>query len=178
MKSFAESLHVTRCSNAGFFAGDLFFESFAIPFPVPRDNCGLSIPTPLENWHQYVAFYKWSETHIEPVGFCNWIRYGDVYLEGGMCVKRNFYRRLPRDHWDACRADGGVAQMVMQAAALDLVDCAAWFGYCGDKKAAIVDARVGYVPTRHKFLIVKWFTQLADAEKRSLEDRIAAIGPF
>jgi hypothetical protein len=178
MKSFAESLHVARFSNAEFFAGSLFYESFAIPFPVPRDSCGLSIPTPPENWHQYVAFYKWSHASIEPVGFCNWIRYGDVYLEGGMCVKRNFYRRLSRDHWDACRAGGGVAQMIMEAAARDLDDCSAWFGYCGDKKASIVDARVGYVPTRYKYLIVKWFSQLAEAEKRTLEDKIAAIGAF
>src|SRR6266436_2789196 len=108
MKSFAESLHVARFPNAEFFAGHLFYESFAIPFPVPRDNCGLSIPTPPENWHQYVAFYKWPDASIEPVGFCNWIRYGDVYLEGGMCVRRSFYRRLARDHWEACRAGGGV----------------------------------------------------------------------
>ena len=178
MKSFTESLHVARFSNAEFFARDLFYDSFALPFPVPRDNCGLSIPTPPENWHQYVAFYKWSDASIEAVGFCNWIRHGDVYLEGGMCVQRRFYRRLSRDHWEACRASGGVAQMIMEKAARDLTDCVAWFGYCGDKRAAIVDARVGYLPTRYKYLIVKWFSQLVEAEKRILEDKIAAIGAF
>ncbi len=109
------------------------------PFPVPRDNCGLSIPTPPENWRQYVAFYKWPDGAIEAVGFCNWIKYGEVYLEGGMCVRRNFYRRLPRQHWDACKDSGGLAQIIMESAARELTDCSAWFGYCGDKKAMLVE---------------------------------------
>ncbi len=178
MRSFAESLHVTRFSNAEFFASDLFYESFAIPFPIPRDNCGLSIPTPPEHWHQYVAFYKWPDASIEPVGFCNWIRYENVYLEGGLCVKRGFYRRLSREHWQACLAAGGLAQIMMESAARELNDCPAWFGYCGDRKSYIVTRRVGYEQTRHKYLIVKWFVPLAEADMRALEDKISAIGAF
>jgi hypothetical protein len=178
LPTFAESFAVIGQRNAELFAAGLFVESFAVPFPRPRDNCGLPISTPPENWRQYVAFYKWSDTHFEPIGFCNWIRYGTVYLEGGMCVRRNFYRRLPRDHWEQCRAAGGVAQLMMEKAAVDLNDCDAWFGYCGDKKASIVDARVGYVPTRHKYLIAKWFRELREEEKRALEDKMSEIGPF
>ena len=176
--SFIDALHIDRFDNAQFFATELWFESFASDFPVPRDNCGLSIPTPAANWHQFVAFYKWNASQIEPVGFCNWIRHDDVYLEGGMCVRRNFYRRLPRDHWNECRSRGGVAQLLMEAAAQRLNDCPAWFGYCGDRKAFIVDARVGYVPTRHRYLIVKWFRTLPVADQERLVDKIAAIGPF
>jgi len=176
--NFAASFHVERFGNAQFFAAELFRESFAIDFPVPRENSGLPIPTPPANWHHFVAFYKWDSSHIEPVGFCNWIRYDDVYLEGGMCVKRNFYRRLPRDHWIECRARGGVAQLVMESAAECLNDLSAWFGYCGDKKAAIVDARVGYVPTKYRYLIVKWFRALALPEQERLIQKIAEIGPF
>jgi len=178
MRSFSESIHVAGFANAEFFAAGLFYESFSLHFPVPRDNCGLSIPTPAENWRQYVAFYKWPDDTIEPVGFCNWIRYGDVYLEGGMCVRRNFYRRLPRQHWDACKDAGGVAQIIMESAARELTDCIAWFGYCGDKKALVVDLRVGYEPTHHKYLIVKWFAELSDDDKRRTIDSIAGIGPF
>jgi len=68
--------------------------------------------------------------------------------------------------------------MIMEKAARDLNDCVAWFGYCGDKRAAIVDARVGYLPTRFKYLIVKWFSDLPADQKRALEDKIGAIGPF
>ena len=178
MTSFIDAIHIERFDNAQYFAAELFFESFAAAFPVPGEHRGLSIPAPAANWHQFVAFYKWNASHLEPVGFCNWIRYDDVYLEGGMCVKRDFYRRLPKEQWRDCRARGGVAQLLMEAAAKRLNDCPAWFGFCGDKKAAIVDARVGYVPTRHRYLIVKWFRALPDAEQARLIEKIAAIGPF
>jgi hypothetical protein len=178
MKSFDESLHVSFFANAQYFAANLFYESFRSAFPVPREDAGLSIPTPPENWRQEVAFYKWSEEHIEPVGFCNWIRFADCYLCGGMCVRRDFYRRLPREHWTACRDRGGVAQIMLEIAFRNLTDCLAWFGYCGDKKAYRVDIRAGYQPTRHKHLIVNWNADLCETEKRALEDRLAAIGPF
>jgi hypothetical protein len=178
MTTFLESIAIERFDNAEFYAAALFRECFAAAFPVPRDDCGLSIPTPPANWHQYVAFYKWSPAHLEPVGFCNWIRYDDVYLEGGMCVKRGFYRRLPRAQWRECRTRGGVAQLLMEGAARRLDDGAAWFGYCGDKQAFLVDTRVGYQPTRHRHLIVKWFRRLPVDEQQRLIDKVAAIGPF
>jgi hypothetical protein len=178
MKSFDESLHIAFFGNAQFYAAKLFDESFAIPFPIPRDNAGLSIPTPPENWRQEVAFYKWSEMHIEPVGFCNWIRYSNCYLCGGMCVRSDFYRRLPKEHWIACRERGGVAQIMLETAFSQLTDCQAWFGYCGDKKAYIVDLRAGFQPTRHQYIIVKWNGGPTETQKRELEDRIAGIGPF
>lgn len=178
MKSFDDSLQVSFFRNAQYFAADLFYESFALPFPVPRENAGLSIPTPPANWWQEVAFYRWSATHLEPVGFCNWIRYADCYLCGGMCVRNNFYRRLSREHWAACRERGGVAQIILETAFRELTDCVAWFGYCGDKKAYVVDIRAGYQPTRHPYVIVKWNSDLTDAQRRDLEDRIAGIGPF
>ena len=178
MKSFSSSLEVSFYPNAKDFAADLFYESFKLPFPVPRDNAGLSIPTPPENWRQEVAFYTWPDGRTEAVGFCNWIRHDDCYLCGGMCVRGSFYRRLPREHWEACRERGGIAQIVLETAFATLTDCTAWFGYCGDRKAYIVDLRAGYQPTRHRYLIVKWNAALSEDEKRALEDRFAAIGPF
>ncbi|HTS22292.1 MAG TPA: hypothetical protein VMN79_10840 [Casimicrobiaceae bacterium] len=178
MTAFESSFNVSFFPNAEFFAADLFYESFRTPFPVPREHAGLSIPTPPESWKQEVAFYKWPDEHIEVVGFCNWIRHADCYLCGGMCVRSSFYRRLPREHWVACRARGGVAQIVLETAFSTLTDCVAWFGYCGDRKAYIVDIRAGYQPTRHRYLIVKWNASLDATGQRALEDRLAAIGPF
>lgn len=178
MKRFEESLHVAFFGNARHFAEELFYESFRLPFPVPRENAGLSIPTPAENWRQEVAFYRWPDGRLEAVGFCNWIRHEECYLCGGMCARASFYRRLPRGHWTACRDRGGIAQIMLETAFATLTDCRAWFGYCGDKKAYIVDIRSGYQPTRHRHLIVKWNGELPEADKRALEDRIAAIGPF
>jgi len=165
-------------SEAPKLAGGLFRESFGAEFPVPRLHAGLTIPTPPENWRQYVARYRWPDGTEETVGFCNWIKHGDVYLEGGMCVQKTFYRRMPREHFRECQAQGGLAQMMMTAAARELTDCVAWFGYCGDAKALAVDLRAGYVETHRKYVIVKWFKPLPEQERTALIDSIAAIGPF
>ena len=95
-----------------------------------------------------------------------------------MCVKRGFYRRLPKEHWEPCKSSGGIAQMMMEEASKELNDCVAWFGHCGDKKAFEVDKRVGYVPTHHQHLIVKWFTKPSESRQDELIDSIAKIGPF
>ena len=178
MNTLDQDLRIVGLANAAELAGDLFFECFHLPFPVPRDNCGLPIPTPPESWRQYVALYRWPDGTEETVGFCNWIRHGEVYLEGGMCVRGYFYRRLPKEQYRECAARGGLAQMMMEAAATRLNDCKAWFGYCGDAKALAVDLRFGYEPTTHPMLIAKWFQPVDDAEKARLVESIARIGPF
>jgi hypothetical protein len=167
MRSFVDSFHVVGMRNAKFFAEDLFRESFASEFPVPPEASNPSISTPRADWHQYVAFYKWSEANIEPVGFCNWIQHGDVYLEGGMCLRRNFYRRFPAPHWGECKRRGGVAQIMMETAAQKLDDCVAWFGRCGDKRAQLVLTRFGYQPTDRRYVIVKWFRDACRAQART-----------
>ena len=171
-----------RIYNAGkdapSLASELFRESFGVEFPVPRTHAGLSIPTPPENWRQYVARYRWPDGSEETVGFCNWIKHHDVYLEGGMCVRKNFYRRLPREHFREIQSRGGLAQMMMETAARELDDCVAWFGYCGDAKALAVDLRAGYVTTDHPYLIVKWFRPLPPSAQKDLIDSMFRIGPF
>ncbi|MEP7183084.1 MAG: hypothetical protein ABI886_12950 [Betaproteobacteria bacterium] len=178
MTGFDASLWVGPLRHAEFFATDLFDEGFRAAFPVPRDNCGLSIPTPPSNWRQYCALYKWPNGRIETVGFCNWIRHDDVYLLGGIVARRNFYRRLPADHWARCRERGGVAQILAETGAAELTDCSAWFGYTGDRKSSLLSLRVDFQPTPHRYLIVKWFATLAPDAQARLFDRIAAIGPF
>jgi len=178
MSRFADHLRIFDAGNAERYASGLFRECFHAAFPVPRENAGLSIPTPPASWRQYVALYHWPGSGEETVGFCNWIKHGEVYLEGGMCVRKSFYRRLPKDQFRECNEAGGVAQLMMEHAARELTDCKAWFGFCGDAKAMAVDLRVGYVPTRHQHLIVKWFRDLPEAEREALVDSVAAIGPF
>ncbi|HXX82848.1 MAG TPA: hypothetical protein VEN29_02570 [Casimicrobiaceae bacterium] len=173
-----ERLAVMRVPNAGFFATKLFFDSFAQPFPIPRDNCGLPIPTPPTAWRQYVALYHWPDDRVETVGFCNWIRFNDVYLEGGLCVRPGFYRRLPSTQFADCAGRGGIAQIMMDSASRELNDCHAWFGYVGDKKSNVVCARAGFVPTGRKYLIAKWFGNIPDAQKSRLIEMVAPIGPF
>jgi hypothetical protein len=176
--SFKDALAIMEVSDAGFLIGDLFEVSFGAPFPRPRDDCGLPIPTPPENWHQFVALYRWPDGRFEAVGFCNWIRYGTVYLEGGLCVRTGFYRRIPDNHFQECSGAGGVAQLMMEAGADKLSDCEAWFGFCGDKKAYRVGIRVGYRRLESPGLIVKWFKNVPEARQKDLEAMVAKIGPF
>jgi hypothetical protein len=177
MTGLDDALRIFDARNAESFARELFENRFKAPFPVPRDGV-LPIPTPPERWHQYVAVYAGPGGGTETIGFCNWIRYGDVYLEGGMCVLESAYRRMPVEHFRAVRERGGIAQMMMARAAAELNDAAAWFGYCGDAKAMAVDLRAGYVRTPHPYLIVKWFRDLPDTERQRLIASIAEIGPF
>jgi hypothetical protein len=173
----AKRLQIFRTEEAAALAGDLFRDRFNSPFPVPHDG-GLAIPTPPADWRQYVAVYRWPGGREETVGFCNYIKHGDVYLEGGLCVREAFYRRLPREEFRDIRERGGVAQMMMAHAARELTDCKAWFGHCGDVKAMAAGLRSGYERTHQPHIIVKWFADLPAAERRRLIDSIAAIGAF
>jgi hypothetical protein len=176
--TFDDRVVVQGFADAQFFASGLFRQCFGADFPVPREHAGLPFATPPENWRQYVAFYKWPDERIEAVGFCNWLRHENVYLCGGMCASPTFYRRLPREHWKRCRQRGGVAQMLLETGFRELVDCAAWFGYCGDRKAHIVDIRSGFEPTRYPYLLARWRPGVPINERNRLEEKIAAIGPF
>ena len=173
-----ESTCVLGMRDASFFATDLFFEAFGQAFPKPQTTTRLSIQTPRDSWYQYVAFYKWSETNVEPVAFVNFIRHGDVYLEGGLCARRNFYRRLSPDHWRECKARGGIVQMLLEHAMRERDDADAWFGHTSIKPAFVVSERLGFERTRYPYLIVKWFRELPEARKREIEAQIDAIGSF
>jgi hypothetical protein len=178
MSSFRESLKVFESKQAAHFASALFRESFGGDFPVPCAYRILETMIQPEDWRQYVAVYTWPDGTEECVGFCNWIKYKDVYLEGGLAVRRSFYRRLDKPAFAECSKRGGVAQIIMETAATGLTDCVAWFGYCGDAKALQVDMRVGYVQIDHPFLIVKWMKPLDEASRHRWIDDVAGIGPF
>ncbi len=178
MTAFDEALRVLKTGDAARYASDLFRESFNSAFPQPAEFRILETVIQPCDWHQYVALYTWPDGTEECVGFCNWIRYKDVYLEGGLTVKRNFYRRLPKAHFSQCAARGGVAQIMMEAGARDLDDAAAWFGYVGDAMSLRVTARVGYVRTSHPYLIAKWFRDLPADQRQAWVDEITRIGTF
>ncbi|MEO8740823.1 MAG: hypothetical protein ABI537_14120 [Casimicrobiaceae bacterium] len=170
--AFAECFSVQRFANARYFAGPLFEESFRAPFPDPPGDPGA------QSWAQFVAFYRWNEDRIEPVGFCNYWPLEELWLGGGLCVRKSFYRRLPGSRFEECRAAGGVAQLMMEHAARELADCEALFAYCGDARSLRVCTRVGYEATPRRHVIAKWFRKIADERKTRLIERVSALGPF
>ena len=178
MRTFSESLKVFESKDAASYAGALFQESFNRAFPVPVAYRLLDTEISPKDWRQFVAIYTWPDGSEECVGFCNWIKYKDVYLGGGLAVQKNFYRRLTKPEFTECSARGGIAQIVMETAFAQLTDCAANFGYCGDLKALRVDLRAGYVQTDHPHLLVKWMRELSPTEQQAWIDDVKRIGPF
>lgn len=178
MTEFDDALKVFETRDAARYAGELFQESFNSAFPVPAAYRILETQIQPQDWHQYVAIYTWPDGIEECVGFCNWIKYKDVYLGGGLAVQKNFYRRLTKPHFAECSARGGIAQIVMDTAIAQLTDCVANFGYCGDLKALRVDLRAGYVQTEHPHLLVKWMRALSEPEKQMWIEDVTRIGPF
>jgi hypothetical protein len=170
-QTFKERFHVQRFDNAAYFAGPLFQAIFQQSFPNPPPDASPS-------WAQYVAFFRWDEDQIEPVGFCNFLPHENLWLEGGLCVRRNFYARLPPGLAEECRATGGVAQLIMEVAAKELDDCTAWFAYVGDVQSLKVCMRCGYEATNRKYVIAKWFREHSPEDKTALIERVAALGPF
>ena len=176
--AFDQCLTLRMEQDATALAGGLFRESFGMDFPTPRPIRFGTVQTLPADWRQAVALYRWPDGREECVGFANWIKFRNVYLGGALCVKSDFYRRLPRDQYRECRRRGGIAQIVMEFGDRMLTDCDGWFGYCGDTKAFRVDSRVGFVATRHPLIIAKWVKPLPEAQKNALIDEVATVGPF
>jgi len=167
---------MTRDATA--LASELFRARFRQPFPSPVAHGKFAFATRADDWWQVVAQYEWPDGKRETVGFCNWVRYGETYLAGGLCVRESFYRRLPRADFAECRRRGGVAQIVLEVSRRALTDAKALFGYVGDRKSMAVSLRCGYERTAHPHLIVNWTQALAPDEKARLIAAVAAIGPF
>jgi hypothetical protein len=178
MPTFRDCLNVFQSTDAAHYASSLFNESFNLAFPPPTAFRILDTEIRPEDWHQFIATYRWLDGSEECVGFCNWIKYKDVYLGGGLAVKKNFYRRLSKENFAECSHLGGVAQIVMETAAQQLTDCAAWFAYVGDAKSMRVVARVGYVPTEYPHLLVIWRRALSELEQRRWLEEVHRIGAF
>lgn len=177
-QTLSECLTLRMERNAAEIAGELFRESFSGNFPQPREvRLGEFVIRP-EDWWQAIALYRWPDGREECVGFTNWIKFQTIYLCGALCVKKNFYRRLPRDHFRECRQRGGVAQMVMEFGDATLPPADGWFGHCGDTMAYRVDVRVGFEPTEHPFLIAKWTRPVPAERKQQLTEAVRAIGAF
>jgi len=175
---FGERLRLVMTRDATALAADLFRARFRKPFPTPHDRGTLPFATPVDDWWQIVAQYDWPDGRRETVGFCNWVRYGETYLAGGLCVRESFYRRLPKADFTECRRRGGIAQIILNVSRRALTDAKALFGYVGDKKSMAVSLRCGYERTEHPHLIVNWVQDLDPEDKARLVGAVAAIGPF
>jgi hypothetical protein len=165
------------------FASQLVMDAFGAPtFCTPPDRA----PGELQSWFQYVAFYRWSAQHLEPVCFANFIRHptdaGDALLCGAVCTRADVYRRVDAASRRQISEAGGLyyaLSLFAHAHMAEALQMPAIFGYCGDLQAWNVNQRAGFERVDgHPYLIVKWMRPLPHADQAILIESVKARGPF
>ena len=97
---------------------------------------------------------------------------------GGLVIDERLYRRMESRHRRVVKASGGIAEILLRAAMVELADAAAIWGYVGDLLSEKVNVRVGLRRTAHRYLMVHWSKPLAQEDKDQRLARVAALGPF
>jgi hypothetical protein len=118
------------------------------------------------------------DRHPRVVAYTHQRALDELYLAGGMCVDERAYRLFPKWLFDAVKAEGGLATIVMRASFGALGDAPACFGHVGEPRARQADLRAGFVDTGRPDLMVYWRRDLDEAEKRRLVTKVEAHGPF
>jgi hypothetical protein len=157
-------IRVERVNNAEFYVGDLFRRKFGCD---PPDY-------PIH----FVAFYRFAPGELQTVGYVHYLAFEDSYLCGGLVIDDRLYRRMKREHRVALKAAGGISELLLRSAMIELADAPAIWGYVGDLLSEKVNIRVGLRRTAHQYLMVHWSKPLAPEEKDRRLSRVAALGPF
>ena len=134
---------------------------------------------PPEHPHHLAAFHL-ADDGVSTLGcYVHFWSFGDIVLGGGACVDDRVLRRLDAAQRDALRAQGGLYRLVLDFAVRKFSDQhAAIFGYCGDRRAEVVDRAAGFVSTMHDKLLVHWTRDLHPVHQGALIAKAHALGPF
>lgn len=156
---------VEEVSDGALFAGHLFRRKFGAEIPaIPRHVCALWRAAPGE---------------LRTLGYAHFMPFGDIMLVGGVCTDGEVLRAMPPAQRDALLAAGGVYAQVLRAAFARYADqCEAFFGYCGDARAEVVNLANGFSKTPHPHLLVNFHKPLHEVMQRALIAKAFAIGPF
>ena len=156
-------IQINEVADAAALAGELFLKKFAHPIPkYPRHFVALYAPHPGES---------------ATIGYVHYLPFENVFLCGGMCTDVTLYRQMPREHRDAIRAVGSLAEHLLTTTFTMLGDCAAIFGSVGDATARNVDLRAGFIDTGLPHLMVVW-RSATEAQKPVLIKKVLALGGF
>lgn len=156
---------VTEVENGAYFAGDLFRRKFGGDPPA----------TP----HHVCAFWRAASGELRALGYAHFMPFGDIMLVGGVCTDGDVLRAMPAGQREELLASGGVyAQVLRHAFARYADECEAYFGYCGDARAEVVNLQCGFRKTGHPYLLVNFHKPLHEVMQRALIAKAAAIGPF
>ena len=148
-----------------FFAGELFERKFAGPPPV--------------DGHHLVLLHRSSAGLTRLVSYAHFSPFGDTILVGGVCTDGDALRQMPSTSSDALVAAGGAYfSLLRYGFARFADDCQAYFGYCGDARAEVVNLQAGFSKTEHPHLLVNFHRPLHPVMRRALIAKIHSIGPF
>jgi hypothetical protein len=165
MPALQDFILVTEVDRGPAFAGHIFQRKF-------REN-------PPDFQHHVVTFYRKSWDQFVPFSYVHIRPFGDIYLVGGASTDGRGFELMSQEERDEVRSNGGVYLNALRYAFAKFADrCDAFFGYCGDPRAYVVDMQAGFEPTMHDKLIVHWHKPLDEVRRRSLVAKAQAIGPF
>ena len=157
------TLSLVEVSDASAIAGALFTKAFNVDIPrFPR---------------HFVMFRRTEAGTPLVLGYVHYTRNEDEYLAGGLVVAALEFRKLDAQTAALVRRAGGLAEWTMRTTC-SWLECNAVFAYMGDAKSILVNTRVGFVATPHKYLYVMWKRRLTSEAQSELVARVAAIGPF
>lgn len=100
-------------------------------------------------------------------------------LCGGLVIDERRYRDIPAAHRKIIRNAGGIAEQ-LQRQSIDAVraETKVIWGHVGDALARQVDLRVGFEPTDDPYIMAVWLQILPEEEKKTLFEKVKAIGSF
>jgi hypothetical protein len=130
--------------------------------------------------HHIVAFYRHREDHLVPLSYVHFTQHSPtLMLAGGGCTDGRAFALMSEAQRAQVNAAGGLlAQTQLHGFAKFADRCEAFGGYCGDARASVVHASVGYEPTPYEHLIVKWHKPLPASRRLEIIETLHAIGPF
>lgn len=158
-------LCISEVDHGAFFAAPLFRRKFGGDPPVQG--------------HHLVAFYQRRPMVAQTLCYAHFMPFGDIVLVGGVCTDGEVIRAMPDGHRAQLGALGGAYYQVLRYGfARFAADCEAYFGYCGDARAEVVNLQAGFEKTGHPHLLVHWHREQHPVMQRALLAKAAAIGPF
>lgn len=156
---------ITEVDAGEFFVGDLFQRKFASPPPT--------------DGHHLVALVKSESGELCVVGYVHLRPFGSVMLVGGVCTDGQVIRRMPDEQASSIKAAGGIYFHILRFAFDKFSDkCLAYFGYCGDARAEVVNLSAGFQRTEHQYLLVYFHRSLDESTRKALIAEVVQIGSF
>ena len=162
---FADWICITEVDASSRIMTDLFRRKFG------GDPPGVS--------HHLVALYERAPSELHLLGYAHFLPFGDIMLVGGVCTNGSVFSLMNQEQRDEVTAAGGVYFNVLKYGFARFADrCEAYFGYCGDARAEVVNLQAGFQKTQHPHLLVNFHKALPPVMERALIAKAQAIGPF